>query len=149
VDFGYSDKVGLGWTAGGSNLIQSGADEFLRIDFTDGGFTQFAATLNDFGYYGFFLLELVEFRFYIGDAQVGSAVTGVSCSFDGALASFSMNVGTPFNRVDIVPVPAFNFFGAPGVTAFLVSEVKACTAADATCRTSLDDPAVLANARCS
>lgn len=141
---------GIGVATGGSNLIQSGADEFLRIDFTDGGFTKFGATLNDFGFYGFFLLELVEFRFYIGDTQVaGSPVLGVSCSVDGALASFYVDVGTPFNRVEIVPIPALNFFGPDGITAFLVSEVKACPAADATCRTSLDDPAVVANARCS
>ena len=140
---------GIGVATGGSNLIQSGADEFLRIDFTGGGFTKFAVTLNDFGRYGFLLLEIVEFRFFIGDTPVGPAVIGVSCSDDGALASFSMDVGTPFNRVDIVPAPATNFFGPPGITAFLVSEVKACTASDPICRTSLDDPAVVANARCS
>ena len=140
---------GLGVATGGSNLIQSSADEFLRISFTETGFTKLGITLNDFGVYGFLLFELVEFRFYLDDTAVGSTVTGVSCNFDGALASFSVDVATAFNRVDIVPIPAFNFFGAPGITAFLVSEVKACPATEATCRTVLDDPANPFNTRCT
>ena len=139
---------GLGASGGGSYLIQSSANELLRVDYTE-GFRKLGVTLNDFGFYGFLYFELVEFRFFLDGAAVGSTVTGLGCSFDGQLASFSMDAGATFNRVEIVPINAFNLFGAPGITAFLVSEVKACPASDATCRTTLDDPSVTANTRCS
>jgi hypothetical protein len=129
---------GLGIAGGGSNLIQSSANESLRIDFGGIGRT-FGVTLADFGYYGFFIDEFVQFSFYKDGALVGNFF-GFGCNVDGGLASFSMDVGTDFNRVDIIPLPAIDFFfGTTGnITAFLVSEVKACPVGAASCRTSLD-----------
>jgi hypothetical protein len=148
---GGSGQGGLGVGTGSNFMLQSSANELLRIEFTE-PFTKFAVTLNDFGFYydpDNFWVELVEFRFYLSNAPVGSSLFGISCSDDGLLASFSMDVAAQFDRVDIVPIPAFNFFGDPGITAFLVSEVKTCKASDATCRTTLDDPSNTQNTRCS
>ena len=155
TEIGYGEVVlggvgygGIGVAGGGSEYIQSSANEFLRIDFAE-SFSKFGLTLNDFGFYGFFLVELAEFKFYLNGTPVGTSVIGVGCNFKGALASFSMDVGAEFNRVDIVPLEAFNFFGPPGVTSFLVSEIKACPASDAVCRTAIDDPSNPYNTRCS
>ena len=142
---------GIGVAGGGDVRVQSSANELVRVVF-DESFSKFAVTLNDFGFYfdpDNFYVELVEFRFFLSDVQVGSSLFGISCGFDGLLASFSMDVGAQFNRVDIVPLPAFNFFGDPGITAFYVSDLKVCPSADATCRTTLDDPANTQNTRCS
>jgi len=136
---------GLGIAGGGSNLIQSSASEFLRIDFSGSG-QKFGVTLADFGYYGAFTDEFVQFKFYKDGALVTSFF-GFGCNIDGGLASFSMDVAADYNRVDIVPLEAIDFiFGTTGnITAFLVSEVATCPAGGPDCRTSLD---ALAN-RCS
>ena len=142
---------GIGVAGGGDVRVQSSANELVRVTFEE-SFSKFAVTLNDFGFYfdpDNFFVETVEFRFYLSDAQVGSSLFGLSCSPDGLLASFSMDVGAQFNRVDIIPLPAFNFFGDPGITAFYVSDLKACPATDTTCRTTYDDPANTQNTRCS
>lgn len=129
---------GLGVAGGGSNLLQSSANESLRVDFDKAG-RRFGATLSNFGAYGFFFFELVRFQFYLGDTPVGGPVLGVSCNYDGGLASFSVSIDQVFDRVEIVPLPAPNFFGGPpGITAFLVAEVKACDSTASACRTSLD-----------
>lgn len=151
TEMAYGENAGyggLGVNGGGSPMIQSSANELLRIEFAE-NFQKLGVTLNHFGFYGFFYVELVEFRFFLDSTAVGTKVTGVSCSFDGQLASFTMDAGAAFNRVEIVPLEAFNFFGAPGITALLVSEVKACPASDPACRTALDDPANAANSRCT
>jgi len=132
---------GIGIAGGGSNLIQSSANEYLRIDFTNKG-QNFGASLADFGTYGSFYIEIVEFRFYLDGTQVSNAF-GVACNVDGGLASFLVPVGTDFNRVEIAPVPAFEVFSGTlsGITALLVSEVRVCPAGEVNCRTTLDAPA--------
>ena len=147
VDSG-SGVAGIGVSGGGDLRIQSSAGELLRIEFTD-AFTKFALTLNEFGVYGSGYFEIVELRFYSGATQVGGSLFGF-CNTASALSSFTFDVGAEYNRVDIVPVDSFNIFdGTRGITAFLVSEVKACAASETTCRTTLDDPANTFNTRCS
>lgn len=141
LDVGSADATtGIGVATGGSYLIESSANEFVRVDFTAPG-TKFAVTLNDFGYYGFLFYEFVEFRFYLSEIQIGSPIVAFGCNLDGGLASYTLDIGQAFNRVEIVPLPALNIFGGSGITALLVSEVKACAVTEAVCRTSLDAPA--------
>ena len=145
---GGSGQGGLGVGTGSDFMIQSSANELLRIEFTE-PFTKFAVTLNDFGVYGAGYFEIVELRFYSGGTQVGGSLFGF-CNTASALSSFTFDVGADYDRVDIVPVDSFNIFdGSRGITAFLVSEIKACKASETTCRTALDDPANSFNTRCS
>jgi hypothetical protein len=129
---------GIGVATGGSALVQSSANEFLRIDIERG--TKFAVTLGDFGTIGA-LFEIVEFKFYLGSSPVATVLKS-GCNLDGGLASFSIPVGTVFDRIEITPLPSSDGMSGTGITAFLVSEIRACEAAAATCETSL---ATLAN----
>jgi hypothetical protein len=129
---------GLGVAGGGSSLIQSSANEKLSLSFAE-SFTKFAVTLNDFGYYNSQYYEIAEFRFYLGGNEVSSPRYGVGCRIDGGLASFTMDTTTLFDRVEIIPYPAYDLVAGTftAVTAFLVTDVKACPASEPTCTTSL------------
>jgi hypothetical protein len=147
-ELGFGDPTydGIGVAGGGSNKVQSGANESVRLDL-DAHYQKFGVTLADFGAYGFLFLERVQFDFYLNGAVVGSPVTAFACSFDGGLASFSITPTSLFDRVDVTPLPAIDFVGGgTGTTEFLVSEVKACPASSPTCRTTADDGS--ASARC-
>jgi hypothetical protein len=135
---------GIGVAGGGSTLIQSTFGELLRFDVERA--SKFAVTLTDFGTYSGSIYEIAQFRFYANGVEVsGSPKYGVACNTDGsgALASFTMDMATIFDRVDVVAFPAYDIsIPALGpLTAFLVSEVKACPAASTTCVTSLALPA--------
>jgi hypothetical protein len=147
LSFGESSLpyAGLGVAGGGSSYLQSSANESLRVDL-DAQYEQFGITLADFGFYGFFFVETVQFDFYLNGSLVASPVL-TACRFDGGLASFSFSARTLFDRVDIKPLSAPNVFGGSGITAFLVSEIAVCPASSPTCRTLLDD--TVASARCS
>ena len=144
ADGGVSANGGLGIAGGGSDLIQSSASEFLRLDLTSSA-TDLGVTLGDFGYYGSLYFELVEFRFYLDGVPVTN-VLAIACNQEGltspsgGMASFSMSVGAPFNQVEIAAFPAYELFSGTysGITAFLVSEVAVCTTSSPACRTSLD-----------
>jgi hypothetical protein len=132
---------GIGVAGGGSSLIQSATGEKLRLSFSD-SFTKLGITLNDFGYYASRYFEIVEFRFRLGEVEVAAPRLGVGCNIDGGLASFTMDASVLFDSVEVIAYPAYDLVAADfvGLTAFLVTEVKACPAADATCVTSLSAP---------
>ena len=133
---------GIGVSTGGSNMIQSSANEFLRIDFAE-GWKRFGITLSDFGTYSGTFIEKMELRFYLDGVPVGTPFPFVknACNADGGLASFAVPVDSIFNRVDIVPVPAANSSGPAGITAFLVVELAACSSTSTACLTTTDAPA--------
>lgn len=131
---------GIGVAGGGSTAIQSSANEFIRIDFSE-GWKRFGITLNDFGTYSGTYTEKVELRFYVGNVGVGSAFVGLGCHPDGGQASFTVPVDATFDRVDIVPMPANNSSGPAGITAFLIDAVIVCSSTSTACRTSLDTAA--------
>jgi type II secretory pathway pseudopilin PulG len=129
---------GIGGMGGLSYFLESSANEFVRLEFTDAA-TTFGITLVDFGTYGAGFAEKVQLVFYLDSVAVGSPYVGTACNIDGGLASFTVPVGGPFNRVDVVPIPSSDGGGGTGITAFLISEAIACVSG--TCRTSLDVPA--------
>jgi type II secretory pathway pseudopilin PulG len=128
---------GIGVAGGGSTAIQSSAGEFVRLDFVE-GWKRFGITLNDFGTYSSTFTEKVELRFYLDAVAVGPALVFSACRADGGQASFSAPVNATFNRVDIVPLPADNTAGSPGITSFYIGEIVACSSTSAECRTSVD-----------
>jgi hypothetical protein len=129
---------GIGVAGGFSNLLSSLGNEYLRIEFAQPG-GKFAVTLNNFGTYTFgeTFTEEAQFKFYLANTLVGSAITKGGCNADGGLASFSMTPSGPFDAVEIIPIPATGSSGGSFYSAFLVSEIKACAAGAATCRTGL------------
>jgi hypothetical protein len=137
--------AGIGVAGGGSALIQSSANEFLVLQFTETTNTKFAATLGDFGTYGGTFSETVAFFFFSGGIAGTNVATfgGLGCHIDGGLASFSMDVGAAYDTVAIVAIPAFESGTATfsGISAFVVSDVKSCPTTDALCTTSLANAA--------
>jgi type II secretory pathway pseudopilin PulG len=129
---------GIGVAGNFSNLISNVGNEYLHIDFSQPG-GKFAVTLDNFGTYAFgeTFTEQVQFKFYLANTLVGSAITKSGCNADGGLASFSMTPTGPFDAVEIIPVAATGSSGGSSFSAFLVSEIKACAATAATCRTGL------------
>ena len=127
------------WLPGSlSNLMSNYGNEYIRIQFSQPG-GQFAVTLNNFGTYvaGETFTEQVQFKFYLANILVGSAITKGGCHADGGLASFTMTPAGPFDAVEIIPVAATGSAGGTSYTGLLVSEIKACTASTATCKTGL------------
>jgi hypothetical protein len=141
TDISYAENIGVGGigVAGGGNaFLQSSASERLRLTIAERG-EKFGATLNHFGYYSGDIYEIVEFRFFLDGVQVDVPKFAVGCVVDGGLASFDIDVGGTYDRVDITPLPAFDLSAGTlsGITALLVSEIKACPASATTCRTAL------------
>jgi type II secretory pathway pseudopilin PulG len=129
---------GIGVAGSFSNLMSSLGNEYLRIEFSQPG-GKFAVTLNNFGTYSFgeTFTEEAQFKFYLANTLVGSAVTKGGCNPDGGLASFLMTPSGPFDAVEIIPVAATGSSGGSSYSAFLVSEIKACAASAASCKTGL------------
>jgi len=124
---------------GAGNLMSSDANEYLHVDLAQAG-AKFAVTLNEFGIYlgaTETFTEKVQFKFYLNNTLVGSAVTKAGCNADGGLASFQITPAGTFDSVDIIPVAATGSGGSTSPSAFLVSEIKACTASTSNCKTSL------------
>ena len=142
VSFGVVGGYGgIGVAGGGSALLQSSANEKLSMTVT-GTPTKFGVTLNDFGIYSGNFYELVEFRFFLGGADLGTPRYALGCNIDGGLAAFEGDIGTAFDRIDITPYPAvdINTFMLTGITAILVTQVRTCDAAATSCVTSLATP---------
>lgn len=122
----------------GGNLVLSSSNERLRIELNE-PMSKFAITLNDFGmptYSGIKFTERVRFDFWNGGVFLGTAIRQACREPDGILASFSIDVGTTFNRVDIRPLTASpTVYDAP--TGLLLSEFIGCRASASSCLTSL------------
>lgn len=132
---------GLGVAGGGSALVQSTANERLRLDVEKA--TKFGVTLGDLGTYGAGpYAERVDVRFYLAGVQVGPTRIARGCRADGGLATFSANVGAVFDRIEFTAVAARNLsdFSLSGITAFYLSELKTCASTDATCTTPAAGP---------
>jgi hypothetical protein len=126
---------GLGITGNGNLLMTSTSSERLRIDFGQSA-RKFAVALGDFGTYvasGVTYTEEVEFRFRGGASNVNVVKSG--CRADGGVATFSIDPGTDFNRVDIRPQPAVPTPFA--ITAMTVADFKTCTAGSEECLSNL------------
>jgi hypothetical protein len=141
----FDDGEGLGVAGGGDGLSSTGG-EGLRIDFAEES-RQFAFTLDDFGFQSTFfglpiLFERVELKFYDvvspTESNLVNTVIKLACNADGGLASFSVDAGANFDRVEIRPMTTI-FFGSTA-SYFFLSEIRTCVAGVA-CQTSLSAPA--------
>jgi hypothetical protein len=127
---------GIGIAGNGSNLMTSFNSERLRIDFGQSA-SKFAVALGDFGTYvllGTTYTEQVEFRFSGGASNVNIVKAG--CRADGGVATFSIDPGTDFNRVEIRPQGAtpLSFLA---ITATTLADFKTCTAGTLDCFSNL------------
>jgi hypothetical protein len=109
--------------------------EFLKFTFPSDS-TKFAVTLRDFGIYAGAFVEKVELRFLNASGATVASVIKSGCRVDGGLASYEVTTSA-FRSVEIRPQAATTSGGSSFVTTLLVSEVKACTSAAASCTTSL------------
>ena len=120
--------------------IVSGTGQKLRFDFDAPTRRQFAITLNAFGRpttSGKKYTERAEVTFFVGDSQVGSASTLRACRDAEGLASFSVNAGVEFNRVEVRALAAVADDAAETTSAFAISEIAACGAGVPGCVTTL------------
>ena len=122
---------------GGGNLISSTSGEGVRIDLTQGA-RRFAMTFMDFGR----LTgtpgnprEQVDVTFFNGATQVAT-FTKQGCKPDGDFASFSIDAGVDFNRVDVKAIGASD---GTSPTNFLFVQLKSCDAVTI-CETALSTP---------
>ncbi|HET7728982.1 MAG TPA: hypothetical protein VFK48_03010 [Usitatibacter sp.] len=128
---------GLGVAGGGSTMMSSADNEYLQVKLKEKA-TKFAITLNDFGVYAIFTVpftEHAELRFYDGTSSIVTKQLS-GCRADGNLASFAVDVGTPFDTVEIRPTRSTSSW-FDYISRFLVSEITACTPTTAVCKTSL------------
>jgi hypothetical protein len=136
---------GLG-TVGGGGGLASNVSEVLRIDFPVKA-QRFAVTLNRFGQLtGSTHEEQAQLTFFNDGVQVGSPVTLVACHHDAdsddpaanapafGLATFAVNVGSDFNRVDIQALTATG--GGSQTSLFYVSQLRTCATATNPCVTT-------------
>ena len=133
---------GIGVGGGSGNSLSSQSGDWVRIDLDDKA-TRFAFTLSDFGKYPNATLEYieqVEVKFFDATTLVGTAFVKPGCNADGGLASFSIEPTAVFNRVEITPLAATEVGGTTSITAFLLSEIRACVASETTCVTTLSQP---------
>ena len=134
---GSTDSIG--GVSGGDGLLGSGGGEGLRIDLTSTA-RQFAFTLDSFDDLFFVFHERVEVRFYTLSGNVATLVATVtkqSCSSNGKVASFSIDPGVDFNRVELRPLITTNSFGFGNFDSSLsLAEIRTC-AASVTCETTL------------
>jgi type II secretory pathway pseudopilin PulG len=123
----------LGVEGNGSNLMSSTGGEFLRLDFAQKGW-KLGVALAGFGTYvvsGTTYTERVEFRFSGGTTSVNIIKSG--CNPDSGVATFSIDPGTDFNRVEIHPLAAT----PSGATITGLAEFRLCGASGVTCLPSL------------
>lgn len=134
---GSGTNQGIGGVSGTTGLQSGvgGPDEAIRLDIGE-TVRQFAFALDGFGYQSTFFgfpiwIEQVELRFYTVSgttATLRATATKSGCRADGGLATFSVNPGVDWTRVEIRPEPTTAFFGSQP-TSFLLAEIKACSAA--------------------
>lgn len=127
---------GIGIAGNGSSLMTSLFGERLRIDFAQRGY-KLGVALSDLGTYdllGTTYTERVQFRFSGGTSTVTVIKSG--CKADGGVASFSIDPGTDFDRVDILPLGATpSSFLATTSTA--LADFKLCDASANGCFSNL------------
>lgn len=124
---GGADSLGV--AGNGGNLLSSANSERLRIDFPHTN-RKLGIALAHFGTYvnaGTTYTEQVIFRFSGGTSTVN--VTKAGCRADGGVATFSIDPGTTFNRVEVRPQPAI----PSGDSALAVADFKACDASAQAC----------------
>ncbi len=83
-------------------------------------------------------IEQAELKFFTlsgGTATLVNTTVKGGCNPDGGLASFTVDPGVSFQRVEIRPLPTTPN-GTTVPSAFTLAEVKAC-AASVTCQTGL------------
>jgi hypothetical protein len=124
-----------------NNLLTNYGGEYLRMDLSQRA-RKFAVTLNDIGLTDYNVRFVVDLRFYRNNSLV-QTVQKTRCINGSQLASYSVDAPSDFDRVEIQPRDS-PYYG--NLSAFLVSEIKGCTAAAASCRTDIALAAVPANA---
>jgi type II secretory pathway pseudopilin PulG len=131
---GGADSVGV--AGAGNNLLSSANSDKLRIDFQLDVF-KFAVALADFGTSGGDT-ERVQFVFSRGTGPGATTKTVVKsgCRADGGVATFSIDPGTDFERVEISPLTAT----PSGVTQFGVADFQVCGSSPVTCVSALATP---------
>jgi hypothetical protein len=147
VSFATSGGVeGIGVAGGiGGNSIFSLSGAGLSITMSQKA-KIFAVSLNQFGTTTLGPLtftDRAEFRFYDG-AVLKSTIVKLACKPDGGVASFSIDVGIDFNKIEIRALSSAESAAVP--SAFYLSEYKACVSG--TCTTSFDSGPAPAGNRC-
>ncbi len=126
---------GIGVASASGNMLSAVAGTWLRVDVGTNA-RNFAITLSNFGTYGIYT-ESFEMRFYKGGSLV--ATLGKSpCHSGQGLATYTVNLASDYDNVQIVPRFArdsFGFFFSD--TTFSVAEISACDATTPSCTTSL------------
>lgn len=131
---------GLGATGGGSNNLDSTGGDGIGIDLAQPA-GKLGLTLNNFGY-AFngsppYWIEQFEMRFY-SKGTLKNTVTKQACRQGSVLASYTVNPGVSFDRVEIRSLNTTQSFGFSIPSSFIVSEFATCTSTAPTCRTTLD-----------
>jgi hypothetical protein len=123
----------LGVAGGGINLLSSANSDKLRIDFQQDVF-KLGVALADFGTSAGDT-EQVQFRFSGGTGPGATTVTIVKsgCRADGGVATFSIDPGTDFERVEISPLTAT----PSGVTQFGLADFQVCSSSPGNCLSAL------------
>ena len=137
IDNAGTNPDGIGIAGGGGNNLNSAAasgGDGVRIVFsmTAG---KLAVTLGNFGTKSIHEAEQAQFQFYNG-ASLVQTLTKQGCLSDGTnrLASYTITPSGIFNTVVITAKPTTS----SNASAFNVAEVDICSAAAATCKTTLD-----------
>lgn len=126
---------GLGIAGNGNNLLTSTGSEKLRIDFQQAG-AKFGIALADFGTYdlsGTTVTERVQLVFSgVGPSTFSVTLSG--CRADGGVATFSVDPGIDFNRVEIQALAAT----PSGTTALSLAAFNLCDTSPGFCLSGLD-----------
>jgi hypothetical protein len=132
---GGADSVGV--AGGGPSLLTSANADKLRVDFQQDVF-KLGVALADFGI-SLGATEQVQFVFSGGSGPTATTVTIVKagCRADGGVATFSIDPGTNFKRVEITPLPSI----PSGVSQFGLADFQACGPAAGSCVSALATPA--------
>jgi type II secretory pathway pseudopilin PulG len=127
---------GIGGAGSGGNSLSGAAGEGVRIELTQATkAARFSVTLNDFGQIFGNWSEQVELKFLNG-ASIVSTQVKQGCQNDGGLASFTVDVGSDFDTVEVKALTTTQAFGFSFPSQFFVSEFRACLAG-AACATTL------------
>ena len=141
---GFSEDLALGTNAsvdgigGGSSnpTLSSSRSEVLHIALTSAS-QNFAITVNGFGCRqssGTCVdSDRLRLTFYSGGVAVGSPITKLACNPGSGLASYTVNVGSDFDSVDVAPRSSTPWGNTVSI---YVSAFNTC--ASTACTTSLD-----------
>jgi hypothetical protein len=141
ADISYTggSTPGIGVASGGSNNLSSTGGEGLGFLLSQPA-GQFAVTLNNFGIQLALYKEQAQFKFYDANGNLVATIVKQGCRADGTntLASFTINPGVAFTRVEIRPQDTTSVLGISFPSSLIVSEVAACLSTAASCKTQLD-----------